>query len=125
MFEVPVVPGHDLQHVVVLAGQEVAFEHLRQLSDGSAELLSGVRLVVGQVDLNEAQQTEIHGVAVEQGDLPLDDASSLQLAQALLEARGGQVHLAREVHVGSIRIPLQQLQDRVVGGVEGPARGAA
>src|SRR5437867_2966084 len=113
-----VIGHHDLQQVVDLAGQIVAFEHFRQVSNPAWEPLDAVRPVMGQHHVDEAEQVESHRRAVDDRGVALDDAPLLELSQSLLQPRRRQAESPGQPGAGCPRITLEMGQEAPIEVVE-------
>ena len=74
-----VVADDDLQQIVVLAGQEMTFEHFPHPLDPSWETLDRVRPMMGEHHVNEAEQIQPDGLASDDRRVAVNDPAFLEL----------------------------------------------
>ena len=112
------VAGHlvdaRLHQVVEVAGHQVAFEHVRQLEHGAAELFESIAGLVVQADLDEHQQVGLEVLRVEAGVVAHDDAFALQAPHALGAGGGRQAHAFTQFGEADASVLLQDAEDVAV-----------
>ena len=92
----------------------VDLEHLGCRDDGIPEALDIVVAVGAEADRDEAQEVEARLLAVDQGDVAVDDAVALQPPDATVGRRLREADATGQVGVGQAAIRLELAQDRVV-----------
>ena len=112
------VANHDLHQVVELSGEVMTFEHLRNLAKVVAKSGDHLGLVMGERDLNEAQEVEAQGLSVEEGGIALNDPLVFELAQSLLQSGRREVDLPSELSVSGTSVLLQEGEKPSVDRVE-------
>ncbi|MNR04228.1 hypothetical protein D3C85_1201670 [compost metagenome] len=109
------VPHHHLELVVgVVAGDEVAFEHLWQILDGPIEVFEPLRGVPVHGDVNVGGEGEPQLAGVEQGDVGIDETGILQRLDPARAGRGGEPDQFGQLQVADAAILLHQLQNMPV-----------
>ncbi|CAG9272811.1 hypothetical protein PUN4_730003 [Paraburkholderia unamae] len=111
------VHGH-LDPVVVLAGDQIGFQHFGQRRELRAEARERVVFVAVERDFQNHDVGVAQFALVHECDIAFDIAVGFELARAVPARRGRHAHLLGEFGVGKARVLLERAQDLAVLVVE-------
>ena len=109
------VPHHHLELVIrIVAGDEVALQHLGQILDGAIEVLEPLRSVPVHGDVNVGGEGQPQLAGIEQGDMGIDETGILQRLDPARAGGGGEPDQLGQLQVADAAIFLHQLQNMPV-----------
>ena len=85
----------------------MALEHFGHALDATRKPFHGLRAVMRQHDVDEAQQIQPHGFSSDDRRMLLDNAARFELSEALLKTRRGKMKPARQFRARRTGVLLQ------------------
>ena len=86
----------DLQHVIILSGDVVALDHLRDVPDYGNEIVRHLFVHLLEFDRTKDHETHVEFLGIQDGYVFLDITSPLETFQALEYRSRCEVHLGRK-----------------------------
>jgi hypothetical protein len=108
---------HDLDQVIVFAGDEIGLDHLRNPRQRLAEMVEDLVVMLVERDLDEDDIAEAQRLLVEHRDVFLDRAAFLQPLHPRPAGRGREPDLLGQRLDGQAAVLLQGGENPQIGGV--------